>query len=277
MAFRSAATTVVARLFQLLDSTGFVRFAFDRRVLPTFAAIPIDGYAIEYDTPEWTNANTRTGLISSGNPDATSIDLARTAIYSDINRALTRQYLAYLQSSAQYGPVPANDYAQAEMLAGARDSGPDPANGATATVIAFARQNSSTVLIRSTDGLFVDQLRVIGSTVWVNLPSPVAGWTAAGGTETPMFKTCDGRVYLRGRIENTSGVAKPWFSAIINPMPVAIRPLQNRAPIAVTNTGFLNRSPRCLLISPAGLLQLDALQTLAGDSIILDNTTWELD
>jgi len=250
MAFRSAATTVVARLFRLLNAQGFTVGRFDSSPV----TVPNTESAIVMASPV-SDAKGFLGWRPNSMGQMTVI-LAAAAVDDNPYTAITLDADNAGNSVARITAFSGTKLGEIE--------------------VSSLPTNVSTIQMNA-DNVNVNGLPVQGSTAWANLPAPVAGWTAAGGAETPMFKTCDGRVYLRGRIENTSGVAKPLFSEIINPMPVAIRPLQGRAPIGVTNTGFLNRSPRCLLISPAGLLQLDALQTLAGDSIILDNTTWELD
>jgi hypothetical protein len=81
MAFRNAATTVVALVFKLLDSSGFTRF-----LLAAKTRLGIAGYAIVYDDPDFENANTEAGVWASGTASGAGpgTDVAQIQLYADI-------------------------------------------------------------------------------------------------------------------------------------------------------------------------------------------------
>jgi hypothetical protein len=96
MAFRNAATVVVARIFKLLDNNGFLRLFFGPFL---FQGIE-DGYALRYEDPNWTDPDVESGVFfgESNSPNQAS---AKLYAIGDQGTTLT---LAGVSASATYIP-----------------------------------------------------------------------------------------------------------------------------------------------------------------------------
>lgn len=90
MSFRNAATVVIARIFQLLDSLGRVRMEFSEKT----STIPVTrtGYAIDYNEPTWQNPDSDAYLFFFGNQIAGD-DFIYTALTAE-----TDAYYAIVRS-----------------------------------------------------------------------------------------------------------------------------------------------------------------------------------
>lgn len=103
MAFASAAYAVVARVFELLDSFGFVRIRFGRFTLPV--PVPGDYYGFEYNDPAYTGADSAAiGFEDSAAPNvlitATDDAGARSIVQAESDNVRLRSVDSALTTNA---------------------------------------------------------------------------------------------------------------------------------------------------------------------------------
>jgi hypothetical protein len=199
MAFRNAATVVVALVFKLLDTSGFTRF-----LLSAKTRLGIAGYAIVYDDPDFENATTEAGVWASGQASGAGpgTDVAQIQLYADITNIVNLM-----------------GYVEANVIESLQES------GLTLMTLAPGGEQASITLSARNAG--ISEISIVCERMgpWIGVAGGV-GFAAnfadnGGGDQVCQYRKVGDEIQIRGVAVSTGATGA---GATIFTLPVGFRP-----------------------------------------------------
>ncbi len=248
MAFRSSAYSVVARIFKLVDSNGFTRLFFGPVTVLTRTY-----YALRYEEPTWTNAQTETGLRfgNDGPPDQANATLYAngandttttatvTASSTDIPSTPTKSTGASMQAAEDSGGV----QREAAVNIGATS---DPVGSRGTNILINSTYSGvgsgfAQIRVEAIPATGVTEIILVADRLgpWTAVPASAANWGNFGGAfQTVQYRKVGDMVQLRGEAGSTGANAA---NSVVTTLPVGFRPPATLQWIAElgANMGFI--------------------------------------